>query len=104
MAQLFVLAAVLMVDRQIRLTHERLSGPTQAIENIQIAATGQRRARVQRFIEAAEILERRAAENHVGARAEDARAAGIRRRTGKRGAETNALEVLPEAAHLLKHD
>src|SRR5204862_2801774 len=99
-----VLTAVLMIDHEIRFANEGISSEYDAIENVEIATAGQRRASIQRFVEAAKPFERRAAEDHVRAGAENSRAARIGGRFGKPRAEADPLEGLSESAHPLEHD
>src|SRR5262249_453413 len=103
-AELFVFAAVAMMDGETWLAHQWITGADDAIEHIEVAAAGQWRSGIESIIESAEAFESRAAEDHVRAGSENSCAARIRRRIGQSRAEAHAFEVFSKAAHLFEDD
>ena len=69
--------AMLVAHRHGGDVDERMAGAQHAVEDVEVAAPGQRRAGVERRIEAAERQQHVPAKGHVAARAEDAGAGGV---------------------------
>jgi hypothetical protein len=76
----------MLVPREhVRFVDEWGAGPNQAIEDIDISATGERQARIKGLVEASQLEYKGPAQHHVAARSEDSRAGwvqGIPSQTG----------------------
>src|SRR5262245_15797625 len=104
MAQFLVFAAMLVIDDQLWLAHQRISSPNDAIENIEVTAPGKGSTCIERVVKSADLLERGTTKHHVRARAEESCTYGISRRFRQHVRKAHAIETLAEPTHALEND
>src|SRR5262245_40881535 len=76
-AELLVAPAVLVEHETARLGGDGMAGADDAVEDVEVAAARKGISGVERLVEAADLLHRRAPDRHVAARPDASRAAGV---------------------------
>src|SRR4051812_10033318 len=95
---------MLMEDEESRLVDERVPGANDAIEDVQVTATRNRRTCIECLVEPAQFPDGAGAKCHIRARTENTGAAGIEAIAWQHAAISYALEATAKAATLLEQD
>src|SRR3954454_10139547 len=100
-AQALIIVTMPVINRHPALVDERPAGPQRAVEHVQIAAAWKRPAGVERLVEKSVLQQKLTREDHVAARAERARVAGMRKITKRVLRVPDGAKAVAEPAPLL---